>query len=79
MDVFRYFAYVDHHDMELAHTFTPPGLGPLLCLATGVLAPREPRGLVHVGRIDEAKAIFAKFHGNGDENDPLVTTQIAEV
>ncbi|KAH7028757.1 general substrate transporter [Microdochium trichocladiopsis] len=55
------------------------GLIPCIVLALLYWLPESPRWLVHAGRTEEAKAIFAKYHGNGDEDDPLVTTQIAEV
>jgi hypothetical protein len=35
--------------------------------------------LIHNDRADEALAIFAKYHGEGDPNSPLVQLQYREI
>lgn len=41
--------------------------------------PESPRYLVKKGREDVARATLAKYHANGDENDPLVEYEMAEI
>lgn len=37
------------------------------------------RWLMSRGRIDEARRVLAKYHGEGDENHPLVELELAEM
>jgi MFS family permease len=52
---------------------------PCIVLPTIYWLPESPRWLASVGRVDEARSIIAKYHGNGNVDDPLVTAQIAEI
>ncbi|KAI1258324.1 hypothetical protein MGN70_001373 [Eutypa lata] len=40
---------------------------------------KRPRWLIHHDRAEEALAIFAKYHGDGDPNSPLVQLQYQEI
>lgn len=39
---------------------------------------QSPRWLIAVGRKNEARAILAKYHGNGDPHAPLVLLEWKE-
>lgn len=52
---------------------------PAIVILFGWMIPESPRWLVGVQRIEEAKKILAKYHCNGDENDPLVALELAEM
>jgi hypothetical protein len=41
--------------------------------------PESPRWLAAVGRTEEARAWLVEYHGNSDENDPLVKLEWEEL
>jgi MFS family permease len=54
-------------------------VGPIAVLSILVTAPESPRYLVKKGRHEEALAMLAKFHANGDTDDQLVAWELKEI
>ncbi|KFY07072.1 hypothetical protein V492_07470 [Pseudogymnoascus sp. VKM F-4246] len=52
---------------------------PLMVMVLILFFPESPRWLIYHDRPEEALAIFAKYHGDGDENAPVVQLQYHEV
>ncbi|KAK7418775.1 hypothetical protein QQX98_003793 [Neonectria punicea] len=51
----------------------------LLCIASLPFIPESPRWLISRGQEREGLQVLAKFHGNGDETNPLVVTEFREI
>ncbi|KAI1812425.1 lactose permease [Poronia punctata] len=52
---------------------------PAVVLACIMFFPESPRWLIHHDRAEEALAIFAKYHGEGNPNSPIVQLQYREI
>ncbi|KAK8084251.1 lactose permease [Apiospora hydei] len=52
---------------------------PFVVMCFIMFFPESPRWLIHKDRTEEALAIFAKYHGDGDANSPLVQLQYHEI
>ncbi|KAF2854865.1 MFS lactose permease-like protein [Plenodomus tracheiphilus IPT5] len=52
---------------------------PAVVMACIMFFPETPRWLLAHDRREEAIAIMAKYHGDGDENSPLVQLQLHEI
>lgn len=48
-------------------------------MAVVMFFPETPRWLISKDRREEAIAIMAKYHGDGDANSPLVQLQLHEI
>jgi hypothetical protein len=48
----------------------------MICI---MFCPESPRWLLQKDRREQAIAIMAKYHGNGDVNHPLVQLQLQEI
>ncbi|CAI6092708.1 unnamed protein product [Clonostachys chloroleuca] len=51
----------------------------VLCLASLPFIPESPRWLIYKNRQSEARAIWAKYHGDGDADSPLVAIEYQEI
>ncbi|OXG33120.1 hexose transporter protein [Cryptococcus neoformans Bt120] len=51
----------------------------LILVCIGLWLPESPRYLVKKNRSDEALAILARYHANGDQSDPLVQFELQEI
>ncbi|GFZ47588.1 hypothetical protein JCM24511_05332 [Saitozyma sp. JCM 24511] len=54
-------------------------VGPIIVLSLLSTAPESPRFLVKRGRHEEALAMLAKYHANGDTDDQLVAWELKEI
>lgn len=55
------------------------GFYPLVILICLPFVPDSPRFLVARGRIDQARRVIAQAHTNGNEQHPLVISQLSEI
>lgn len=55
------------------------GFGPALLGLGALLLPESPRWLIKNGKSEQAHGILAKYHANGDLQDPLVLFELQEI
>ncbi|KZT62655.1 general substrate transporter [Calocera cornea HHB12733] len=55
------------------------GLFSVILLIFLPFMPESPRWLVDKGRVDDARKILGRLHGNGDPNHPLVNLEMQEI
>jgi sugar porter (SP) family MFS transporter len=55
------------------------GLPSVIQLLLVWFVPESPRWLVDKGRIEEVRAILIKYHGEGNNNDPVAVFEINEI
>lgn len=54
-------------------------IGPVVIIIVALLCPESPRWLVKNGRDEDALKVLAKYHANGDSQDPLVQLEMREI
>ncbi|KAB8073073.1 hexose transporter protein [Aspergillus leporis] len=54
-------------------------VGPVAVVIVILFCPESPRWLIKNGREKEALNVLAKFHANGDKEDPLVQLEMREI
>jgi MFS family permease len=52
---------------------------PAFSMVLLTIMPESPRWFVARGRVPEAHAMLAKYHANGDMDDPLVRAELSEI
>jgi MFS family permease len=76
------FAMVYYNGSDASWSWKIPnfiqGFGPVLLLSAFIV-PESPRWLIKNGKEHKAHAILARFHANGDLQDPLVLQQIVDI
>lgn len=55
------------------------GFFPLIQLILAFFGPESPRWLVDKGREEEARQFFVKYHAGGNEDEVIVSLQMAEI
>ncbi|KAK8230310.1 general substrate transporter [Phyllosticta capitalensis] len=55
------------------------GAPSVFVIISTIFMPESPRFLYARGRTDEALAVLAEYHANGDYNDPLVVGELSQI
>ncbi|EGV63739.1 hypothetical protein PSN45_004195 [Yamadazyma tenuis] len=55
------------------------GVFPLVCIPFTIFMPESPSYLIVRGKKEQALATLAKYHSNGDLNDPLVLKEVDDI
>jgi MFS family permease len=55
------------------------GIPSVLQVCLVLLLPESPRWLIDNGREEQARRVLVKYHGDGNEDDPLVEFEMSEI